>query len=219
VVQDAQRDLGDLGSDERGADQDLAVRGPERSHPWAGSLADRTAQRVGMSFSSKRAAPAGAVHRPAVRSVEQPLAILGSVLLRYGLVAVIAWIGALKYTATEAARIQTFIEHSPFMSWMNTVLSARTLSGVLGTIEILAAVLIAVQPWLPRASVVGSALATLLFLGTLSFLFSTPSVADDAAGGFPALSLIGQFLLKDLVLLGAAVWTLSDALRAVERRR
>jgi reactive chlorine resistance protein C len=172
-----------------------------------------------MRFSSSRAVPAAAVHPPAVRSIEQPLAILSSVLLRYGLVVVIAWIGALKYTATEAARIQPFIEHSPFMSWMNTVLSQRTLSGVLGTIEILAAVLIAVRPWLPRASVAGSALATLLFLGTLSFLFSTPSVADDAAGGFPALTSLGQFLLKDLVLLGVAVWTLSDSLRAVERRR
>jgi uncharacterized membrane protein YkgB len=172
-----------------------------------------------MSFSSNRAAPTPAVHTPSVRSVEQRLAVLSRVLLRYGLVVVIAWIGALKYTASEAARIQTFIEHSPFMSWMNTLLSERTLSGVLGTVEIVAAILIAVQPWLPRASAVGSALATLLFLGTLSFLLSTPSVADDAAGGFPALSSIGQFLLKDLVLLGAAVWTLSDALRAAERRR
>jgi uncharacterized membrane protein YkgB len=171
-----------------------------------------------MRFSSIRAVPATAVHPPKVRSIEQPLAILGSVLLRYGLVVVIAWIGALKYTATEATRIQTFIEHSPFMSWMNTVLSQRTLSGVLGTIEILAAVLIAVHPWLPRVSVAGSALATLLFLGTLSFLFTTPGVADDSAGGFPALSSLGQFLLKDLVLLGASVWTLSDALRAAERR-
>jgi uncharacterized membrane protein YkgB len=166
-----------------------------------------------MSFSSNRATPASAVHRPTVGSIEQPLSVLGRVLLRYGLVVVIAWIGALKYTASEAARIQTFIENSPFMSWMNSLLSERALSGALGTIEIIAALLIAVQPWLPRAAAVGSALATLLFLGTLSFLFSTPGVADDAAGGLPALSSTGQFLLKDLVLLGAAVWTLSDALR------
>ena len=34
-------------------------------------------------------------------------------------------------------------------------------------------------------------------------------------GGFPALSIIpGQFLLKDVVLLGAAVWSAGDALRA-----
>ena len=168
-----------------------------------------------MRFSSSRAAQLTDVDGSALRSIDERISILGGVLVRYGLVVVIAWIGALKYTATEAARIQTFIEHSPLMSWMNSLLGERALSGVLGTIEILAAVLIAVRPWLPPASVVGSALATLLFLGTLSFLFTTPGVAD--AGGFPALSSLGQFLLKDLLLLGASVWTLGEALRAARR--
>jgi uncharacterized membrane protein YkgB len=171
-----------------------------------------------MRFSSSRAARLTTVDGSALGSIDERISILGGVLVRYGLVVVIAWIGALKYTATEAARIQTFIEHSPLMSWMNSLLGERALSGVLGTIEILAAVLIAVRPWLPRASVVGSALATLLFLGTLSFLFTTPGVADADAGGFPALSSLGQFLLKDLVLLGASVWTLGEALRAAARR-
>jgi Protein of unknown function, DUF417 len=54
----------------------------------------------------------------------------------------------------------------------------------------------------------------LLFLGTLSFLFTTPGVT--AAGGFPVKSVLpGQFLLKDPVLLGASVWTLGDSLAAI----
>ena len=58
-------------------------------------------------------------------------------------------------------------------------------------------------------------MAILLFLGTLSFLFTTPGVT--AAGGFPVLSVLpGQFLLKDLVLLGAALWTLGDSLGAIK---
>lgn len=33
--------------------------------------------------------------------------------------------------------------------------------------------------------------------------------------GFPALSVVpGQFLIKDFVLLGAALWTTSESLRA-----
>jgi len=67
---------------------------------------------------------------------------------------------------------------------------------------------------LPKLSVLGSVLATLLFLTTISFLFTTPGVAEAAGGGFPALSSTGQFLLKDVVLLGASLWTLADALRA-----
>ena len=62
-----------------------------------------------------------------------------------------------------------------------------------------------------------SAFGVLLFLSTLSFLFTTPGVT--AAGGFPVLSVLpGQFLLKDLVLVGAALWTLGDSLGAARPR-
>ena len=46
-----------------------------------------------------------------------------------------------------------------------------------------------------------------MFLITLSFLLTTPGVWQPSLG-FPALSPSpGQFLSKDLVLLGAAIWT------------
>jgi uncharacterized membrane protein YkgB len=45
-------------------------------------------------------------------------------------------------------------------------------------------------------------------------LVTTPDVFDAAAGGFPLLSLDGGFLIKDVALLGLAVWTLADALAA-----
>jgi uncharacterized membrane protein YkgB len=51
-----------------------------------------------------------------------------------------------------------------------------------------------------------------LFLGTLSFLFTTPGVT--APSGFPVLTVLGQFLLKDLVLVSASLWTLGDSLGA-----
>jgi reactive chlorine resistance protein C len=152
------------------------------------------------------------------RVVDQRLLSGGGNIIRYGLVVVIVWIGALKFTGSEATRIQPFIEHSPFMSWLNDVFSVRALAAVLGTIEISAAVLIALRRWFPLASAVGSGVAALVFLGTLSFLFTTPGVTDAAAGGFPALSLVGQFLLKDLVLLGASVWTLGESLSASAAR-
>jgi len=38
-----------------------------------------------------------------------------------------------------------------------------------------------------------------------------------AAGGFPAWTPVGQFLLKEVVLLGASMWTLGDALLAARR--
>jgi uncharacterized membrane protein YkgB len=75
-------------------------------------------------------------------------------------------------------------------------------------------VLLAVKPWWPKLSAVGSVIAVGLFLATLSFLFTTPGIGEETAGGFPLLSMTGQFLIKDVALLGIAVWTLADALCA-----
>jgi uncharacterized membrane protein YkgB len=80
--------------------------------------------------------------------------------------------------------------------------------------------LIAARSFSATLSAVGSALAAGLFLTTLSFMLTTPPVWEASLGGFPALSVApGQFLLKDLVLLGAAVWSLGEALDAANRER
>ena len=150
-------------------------------------------------------------------AILKPGSIAGRLLVRYGLVVVIAWIGALKYTTYEATAIQPLVAHSPLLSWVYHISSAHTFAAVLGTVEIIAALLIALRPLAPQASALGSAMAVLLFLGTLSFLFTTPGVT--AAGGFPVLSVLpGQFLLKDLVLVGASLWTLGDSLGAARPR-
>lgn len=141
---------------------------------------------------------------------------VGKGMLRWGLVLVIGWIGAMKFTAYEAMGIQPLVAHSPLMSWMYDFVSVRTFSTTLGFVEVGTAVLIALRPVSTKASAVGSLLAVGLFLGTLSFLFSTPGW-EPSLGGFPALSTLpGQFLLKDVVLLGASVWSLGEALAAGE---
>jgi uncharacterized membrane protein YkgB len=140
----------------------------------------------------------------------------GQLISRYGLVVVLAWIGFGKYVKMES---RVLIEHSPLMSWIYDVFSVSTVARGLGTMEIVAALLIALRPIWPRISAVGSALAVLLFLGTISFLFTTPGVVSTHAAGLPVLSALpGQFLLKDLVLIGVALWTLGDSLEAVHHK-
>jgi reactive chlorine resistance protein C len=135
--------------------------------------------------------------------------------VRYGLVLVLLWIGGMKFTAYEAEGISAFVSNSPLMSWAYQLLSKGQFSVILGTVELLTAVLIAARPFSARLSAVGSALAVGMFLTTLTFLFSTPGVIEPSLG-FPALSAVpGQFLIKDVVLLGAALWTAGEALRAV----
>lgn len=135
----------------------------------------------------------------------------GEFLIRYGLVLVLGWIGAMKFTAYEAEGIKSLVETSPFMSWMYKVFSLQATSNIIGIAEITAAVLIAIRPLSAKLSAVGSVLAVFTFLATLTFLFSLPGW-EKSLGGFPALSGSGGFLLKDIVLLGAALFTLGESL-------
>lgn len=144
--------------------------------------------------------------------VAELLTRTGQLVSRYGLVLVLAWIGFGKYVKMES---RVLIEHNPLMSWIYHVASVTTVARGLGTMEIVAALLIALRPVWPRASAAGSALAVVLFMGTLSFLFTTPGVVSTHAAGIPVLSALpGQFLLKDLVLIGVALWTCGDSLAA-----
>ena len=142
---------------------------------------------------------------------------IGGLLARYGLVIVIAWFGGLKFMAYEAEGIVPLVSSSPLMSWLYDIFSVRTFSALLGVFELAAAVLLAVKPWWPKASILGSILAILLFLATISFMFTAPGVFEASQGGFPALGANGYFLVKDVALLGISVWTLADALRAIRR--
>jgi len=136
-------------------------------------------------------------------------------LLRYGLALIFLWIGGMKFTAYEAQGIRPLAENSPLMSWLLAVLGTQAFSNLLGLVEIATGVLLALRPVSALAAAIGGGMAIATFLTTLSFLFTTPGW-ERSLGGFPALSALpGQFLLKDVVLLGAAVWSLRDALAAL----
>jgi len=77
--------------------------------------------------------------------------------------------------------------------------------------------LIAAKPFAPRASAIASIGAVGMFVTTLSFLATTPGVWQENHRA-PKLSLVGQFLAKDSVLLGASLLTAADSLRAAHRR-
>jgi reactive chlorine resistance protein C len=154
-----------------------------------------------------------------ITTLDRTISVAGGLLARYGLVLVLAWYGVLKFMVFEAEGIVPLVSESPFMSWLYDIFSVRTFSALLGVFELAAAVLLAVKPWWPKVSIFGSILAIVLFIATVSFLFTTPGVFEAAAGGFPMLSLTGGFLIKDIVLLGVAVWTLADALRAIRGER
>jgi reactive chlorine resistance protein C len=154
------------------------------------------------------------IHKTTVSPATAALDGLAGHFARYGLVVVIGWIGLMKFTSFEAYGIEPLVANSPLMSWLYGILSVTVFSALLGVVEVAAAVLLAVKPWAPRLSAIGSIIAIGLFVATITFLFTTPGVFEASQGGFPMLSTSGQFLIKDVALLGISLWTLTDALRS-----
>ena len=157
--------------------------------------------------------PAGS--RVQGRAIVPSMDRISAFVLRYGLVLVVFWIGCLKFTAYESKGVFNHASHSPLLAWAYHILDVRDFSRGLGVIEIAISLLIAAGPVWPKLSIVGSLGGIGMFLTTLSFVITTPGVWQ-VGYGFPALAASpGQFLVKDVVLLGAAMWTLADSLRYV----
>ena len=142
---------------------------------------------------------------------------VGVAVLRYGLVAILLWVGLLKFTAYEAEGIKPLVANSPLMAWALHALGLKTLSAVIGITEIVLGVMIALRSFAPKVSAYGSMGAIVMFLITLSFTLTTPGTWQPDYG-FPYPSpMPGQFLAKDIILLGAAFWTAGEALKAAHK--
>ena len=168
-------------------------------------------------------------------------------VLRVGLVIVLVWIGSLKFVSYEADSIVPLVANSPMMrflyhqpadyrSHMNREgeLNAQHrawhqengtygFSHGLGIVIVLIGVLIALYPIKPELSALGSCLLILMSCTTLSFLITTPEAwvpaLGDANHGFPYLSGAGRLIVKDCIMLGAALVTLADSAKAALCRR
>jgi uncharacterized membrane protein YkgB len=149
----------------------------------------------------------------------ETIAAIGGGILRYGLVGILLYLGSFKFTLSEAVGIRPLLEHSPLMSWLYLFTGVQGASNLIGTAEIVTAILLAVRPFSPRLTVVGSILGILTFLVTLSFLVTTPEAfAKVPDFPIPVPGMAGGFLIKDLFLLGASVWSLGEALQASRPR-
>lgn len=151
-----------------------------------------------------------------MNSSEYDLEKIGALIIRYGLVIILLWIGGLKFTMYEAEGIKPLLENSGLMSWGYSLMSVQGFSILIGIIEIILGILIALYPFAPKISAWGSYGTIVMAIVTLSFILTTPSGAIWQDGqGFPFLSpMPGQFLLMDLLLLGSAVSTAGEARNA-----
>jgi reactive chlorine resistance protein C len=133
-------------------------------------------------------------------------------LLRWSIVAIFIWFGIQKFTPYAAEAIAPLIANSPFMRWLG-VFGERGEAKILGTIELTTAAVLTVGLVIPMASALGAAMACVTFLLTTSFVFTTPGITQKSSTDFPIVStLLGQFLLKDIVLLAASITLLLASL-------
>jgi len=142
----------------------------------------------------------------------QQLQTLGAGVLRYGLTFLLLLFGTFKFLRFEAEAIQPLLTHSPFMAWMPALLGVRGSSALIGVVELVAGLGLALGPWWPRFGAIAGLIATAIFLTTLSFLITTPGVLAPGSDA-------GGFLLKDLVLLGAALHAAGSSILAAAGRR
>lgn len=140
----------------------------------------------------------------------------GRLILRYGLVLNLLSIGRLKFEDYEVENIRPLVTQSPTLSPLATRLGERKLARLIGVTEMVIASLIAAKPVVPRASALGSLAAVGMFSTTLSFLVTTPEAWQETHRE-PKLSPAGQFLIKDVVFLGASLLTAAESLQAAQR--
>ncbi len=172
---------------------------------------------------------------------------VGVTLTRVGLIVVLLWIGGLKVFRYEADGIVPFVANSPFMSFFYTdpghykvhknpegalVPENRSWQEAnhtyefaygLGAVIVLYGLMLCLHPWAPQVAAVGSFLVFVMSFVTLSFLISTPECwvppLGDAQHGFPYLSGAGRLVIKDAIMMGAALVTMADSAKAYLRKR
>lgn len=172
---------------------------------------------------------------------------LGVTVTRIGLIVVLLWIGGLKAFKYEADGIIPFVANSPTMSFLlkdpsnykvhknpegalvpanrawheqnGTYLFAYGL----GAVIVLYGLMLCLHPWLPQVAALGSFLVLIMSFVTLSFLITTPECwvppLGDVNHGFPYLSGAGRLVIKDAIMMGAALVTMADSANAYLRKR
>ncbi|GGJ59570.1 YkgB family protein [Streptomyces brasiliensis] len=151
-------------------------------------------------------------------AVSDRLRSAGFSTIRYGLALNLLSIGRLKFESYEVENIRPLITASPMFSWLVARLGEHRLAKLIGVTEMTMGSLVAARPFAPKASALGSLGSAGIFATTLSFLATTPEAWQEKHRE-PKLSLAGQFLIKDIVLLGASLLTAADSLQGGRQSR
>ena len=138
----------------------------------------------------------------------------GRVVALLGVVLPLLLIGVLKFTEYEITALKPLISGTPWLAWLYAVFGEAGTSYLLGIVEVITALLLLASPLFPRAALAGGALAVGTFAVTVSTMFALP-IWEASLGGYPYLGALGQFLIKDVALLGVSLYIFGEGLAKV----
>jgi uncharacterized membrane protein YkgB len=139
--------------------------------------------------------------------------------VRASLVIIFAFFGYQKWFNYSAQALIPFITHGPLISWMYPVFGIRGATWFLGAAEWTFGLLLLLGFWNKQLGILGAIGSCFSFIATFTTLPFFPNSWEPSAGGFPAMTEGGAFLMKDLVLLAASFYLLRQDLLRVEFAR
>src|SRR6201995_675685 len=125
-----------------------------------------------------------------------------------GMVVMLLWAGSYKMTVPGAEGIIPLVSNSPLISWHFKLFGPYIGSDIIGTTEVIAAILMITGYFKPKAGIVGGLIATLMFFTTSTMVITTPG-STISVHGIRYMSFLGLFLFKDIISLGVALYLIS----------
>ena len=137
-------------------------------------------------------------------------------LIRASMVIIFLFFGYSKWFSYEAQGLIPLISHGPLIFWLYPVFGIRGAGRFLGSSEWLFCVLLFSGFWNKKLGVLGAIGACFAFISTITIIPFLPDAWAKSAGGFPAMTDMVAFLMKDIGLLAMSVYLLrQDLIRAL----
>jgi uncharacterized membrane protein YkgB len=133
-----------------------------------------------------------------VQKSKNQLARIGYYISLFGAALILLWIGIFKFTPTEAAAIKPLVENHFLTFFVYKIMSVQAVSNLIGAIEIIIALLLIFSAKFAVLKKYAGIGMIVIFLTTLSYLFTTPEMWKIVDG----VPVTDFFIVKDLMLLG-----------------
>jgi uncharacterized membrane protein YkgB len=133
-------------------------------------------------------------------------------VVRASMVIMFLFFGYQKWFQYEAQVLIPYISNGPLIFWMYPVFGIKGATWFLGASEWSFGALLFWGFWNKTAGILGAIGSCGSFISTVTIIPFMPGAWAASAGGFPAMTGTGAFLMKDVVLFAASFYLLKQDL-------